>query len=303
MNISRKNFLKSVALVMGGVCFAGNRTLANLLDDSNLKMITKNFWVYTEKGGTIGFYNSPEGAVIIDSQFPETAKNFYSLVQKKINLNIHYLLNTHHHPDHTSGNSFLSQYADKIVAHENVPKFQEELAKQSDNLQQQVYANTLFSSIWNGKVGNESITGTYYGIAHTHGDAVYFFENENIAHMGDLVFNNIYPYIDMRPGGSTIVKWITVLETIAKSFNNSTKFIFGHADTPENVLANVDDIYKMRDYLSALLELVQSETSLGRDKEHILKISEIPGFTHIKATRPGALKGNLEAAFYEINKR
>ena len=60
----------------------------------------------------------------------------------------------------------------------------------------QLYPDTTFSESWSQKVGRETITARYYGRAHTDGDAVIHFENANIVHCGDLVFNRRFPYID-----------------------------------------------------------------------------------------------------------
>ncbi|HBK57131.1 MAG TPA: MBL fold metallo-hydrolase, partial [Xanthomonadales bacterium] len=38
--------------------------------------------------------------------------------------------------------------------------------------------------------------------AHTDGDALVFFEQANVLHMGDTYFNGLYPFIDIDSGGS-----------------------------------------------------------------------------------------------------
>ena len=53
----------------------------------------------------------------------------------------------------------------------------------------QVYASTLFAKEWKTEVGDEVIRATYFGPAHTNGDAIIHFEKANVVHMGDLVFN------------------------------------------------------------------------------------------------------------------
>jgi len=37
------------------------------------------------------------------------------------------------------------------------------------------------------------------------------FERANVVHMGDLVFNRLYPYVD-RPGGASVRGWVARLE-------------------------------------------------------------------------------------------
>ncbi|MGD9583247.1 MAG: MBL fold metallo-hydrolase, partial [Lysobacterales bacterium] len=38
--------------------------------------------------------------------------------------------------------------------------------------------------------------------AHTDGDALVFFPEANVLHMGDVFFNGLYPFIDVDSGGS-----------------------------------------------------------------------------------------------------
>jgi glyoxylase-like metal-dependent hydrolase (beta-lactamase superfamily II) len=37
--------------------------------------------------------------------------------------------------------------------------------------------------------------------AHTDGDALVWFEQANVLHMGDIYFNGLYPFIDLGSGG------------------------------------------------------------------------------------------------------
>ena len=62
---------------------------------------------------------------------------------------------------------------------------------------------------------------------HTNGDSVVYFPSQKIAHMGDLYFNGLHPYIDVRGGASTR-EWIEFLEDVLKRVSPHTRFIPGH---------------------------------------------------------------------------
>ena len=79
------------------------------------------------------------------------------------------------------------------------------------------------------KVDDETITLRYLGPAHTDGDSITHFENANVVHMGDLIFNRRFPYID-KSAGASVKNWIQVLKQTQKLFDKDTIFIFGHAD-------------------------------------------------------------------------
>ncbi len=122
------------------------------------------------------------------------------------------LLNTHHHGDHTGGNKAYG--VSKIVAHENCLKSHRATTEKTAD--QQAYATQTFTDTWTEKFGNETIEGRYFGPGHTGGDIVYHFQQANVMHMGDLLFNRAHPNID-RAQGARIDNWITILETVVQA--------------------------------------------------------------------------------------
>jgi len=300
MNISRKNFIKSSSVIIGGVLFGFNNSLAKLVfrNVPGFKELRDNIGIYTEKGGTIGWFISDDASAVIDTQFPDSAEHFMTGFQEKRSGNIDFLFNTHHHRDHTSGNIFLKKYADKIVAHENCPILQKK-QNHGENEKQQVYADMTFKNQWQRDLGKESINVQYLGPAHTGGDVIIYFEKANIAHLGDLVFNGIYPVIDQAGGGS-IKEWITVLEAAAEKYPDDTLYIFGHAANEDMVTGNKDNLIKMRDYMTALLDFANKQIADGKDIESLKKAEFIPGFEDRKEQREGIFAANLEAAYNEI---
>ncbi|RPI66012.1 MAG: MBL fold metallo-hydrolase [Ignavibacteriales bacterium] len=210
-----------------------------------------------------------------------------------------FFFNTHHHRDHTAGNFFLKKYADTIVAQENCPKFQEKQNKGTENEKMQVYADMTFKNQWQRELGKENINVQYLGPAHTGGDSIIYFEKANIAHLGDLVFNGVYPFIDL-PGGGSIKGWIDVLEKASQIYPEDTLYIFGHAAEENDVVGKKADLLKMKDYLSALLEYVKKELDGGKSIDEIKKSQAIPGFEHLKENRPNALATNIQNAYDEL---
>src|SRR6185312_3966041 len=114
--------------------------------------------------------------------------------------------------------------------------------------------------------------------AHTNGDSIIHFEQANIAHMGDLVFNRRWAFID-NSAGASVSNWITVLDNAMKKYDRDTLFIFGHAFDPDKVTGNKDDLKAMRDYLSDRQEWVSGWIKAGKSKNDLLKERSIPGVT------------------------
>ena len=304
MQISRKTFIKSAALVTGGVLFGVHKSLAKVLQqaDSGFKIMKENFGIYLGGGGTIFWYISEDNVIVIDSQNPASAKSFMDGLKGKTSRSIDILFNTHHHFDHTSGNIYLKQFAKKIVAQENCPRLQKEAYGSGDKAKEQVYADTTFAKKWTYNAGKEKITASYIAPAHTGGDSIIHFENTNIVHVGDLVFNNLYPYIDNKNGGGSIKSWVTVLEKVEKEFSSDITFIFGHANSDDNATGKMKDIVSMRNYLQALLDYTSKGIKEGKTLDQLQKISEIPGVKPRGEKWPKALAANIDSAYSELKK-
>lgn len=300
MEINRKQFIKSSFLLTGGILLQGS-SFFNLLDDpkNGIKKLRNNIGIYIEKGGTIGWYAGKDYSVVIDSQFPDSAKNFFDNFTKMSGGKIDTLFNTHHHGDHTSGNVYLRDFTKTIVAHENCKMLQEKMYGGNPDKPQK-YPDITFVQDWELDLKKEKVTARYFAPAHTGGDSVIHFENANIAHLGDLVFNNTYPYIDNMGGGS-IKYWIETLEMIYKRYDNDTLFIYGHAATDDQVTGSRNDIKKMKNYFEVLIDTVNKGVKAGKSKDDIAS-GEIPGFNNLKERWDGARKMNLERAYDELTK-
>ena len=62
---------------------------------------------------------------------------------------------------------------------------------------------------------------------HTDGDAVIWFTQSNVVHMGDDFFNGTFPFVDSENGGS--VRGLSMnLEAILSQIRDDTKVIPGH---------------------------------------------------------------------------
>jgi len=258
--------------------------------------LRNNIGYFTERGGTIGWMISKDGIVVVDTQFPEQSQHLIQAIKKQSDKKIDLLINTHHHGDHTSGNIEYKGIASVVLAQENSKKNQMMVAKERSQEAGQLYPDTTFKKDWSKKIGDEVITLTYLGPAHTDGDSITHFENANIAHMGDLIFNRRFPFID-KSAGASVKNWITVLEEAQKIYDNDTKFIFGHADNGYDVVGTKKDLAAFQNYLSKLLEKVQSAIKAGDGEIEIMKIQTIEGAEEWKGD---GIQRSLSAVYEEL---
>lgn len=287
MSLNRRNFLTTSAAAAAAAAF-GRPLVANALQGGQapppqpvFTPIRRNVGYFTMRGGTIGYLVNSGGVAVVDSQFPaEATACITGLQERSSNRGVDFLINSHHHGDHSGGNISFRGVAKKVVAH----------TKANEHMRQppggqppadQLYPDTTFADAWSVDLGDEKISAKHYGRAHTSGDIVVTFERANIVHMGDLMFNQRHPVVD-GPAGATLRGWMSVLDQTVKAHANDTTYIFGHANTalgPNAVVGNAGDLAKFREYIGAVLAFVEAQHKAGKTKDEIMAMRDpLAGF-------------------------
>ena len=300
MNLSRRAFFVTSSVAFGTFTHAlAQNTPAPAAPpqppQTSFDPLRGNVFVFSGRGGTIGALVAPDGVVVVDTQFQDTAKIALGNLQQWTARKIDFVINTHHHGDHTSGNTVFRPMAAKIVAHRNVPALQKTQAANAKSEDQQAYADTTYDTTWSAKVGSETVSLKYYGPGHTSGDSVVRFHNANIVHMGDLFFHLRNPRVD-RGAGASVKNWIVTLEAVAKEHPADTIYIAGHSKANLPIALSRPEILKFRDYFTALLSYVQKGIASGRSSGEIVKVASVPGF----ADYEGSPEGTIQAAYEEL---
>jgi len=313
--MNRRDFLVRSSLITAGGCLARPFTFAQTAAPRpvtappapvtpEFKALRRNAGYFTAQGGTIGWLVNPEALASVDTQFARTAPLFLEGLPGRRGRQLDVVINSHHHGDHTGGNGVLRPATKKLVAHANVPELQRSRAAADKKGDVPVVADTTFADTWRQALGDEVVSAKYLGAAHTKGDIVTYFEKANVIHMGDLMFNRLYPAID-RAGGGRIKGWITVLETVAKAYPKDAIYIFGHASAKFGVTGASADLLVFRDYLAGLLDYTQKQINAGEPKERIVAVENLPGFPdfHAPVGPANRLPANLGTAYDELMDR
>jgi glyoxylase-like metal-dependent hydrolase (beta-lactamase superfamily II) len=223
-------------------------------------------------------------------------------LKQKAPTGIDLLINTHHHGDHTGGNSVFKPVVRHIVCHEKCLEWHKQTAAAAANPTPQAYADVTFGESWSTTLGDEKAWAFYNGKGHTSGDAVIVFEKANVVHMGDLMFNRLHPRLDFAAGGSAR-NWIKVLNKVAKGHRDAV-FIFGHAKAGAPVTGSVKELEYFRDYLSRVVDMVQKAVKAKQSKEELVKTTEVSGFPdHVSSGQVLTLAGILGSVYDEITAR
>ncbi len=295
----RRFFLRNTGLTLAAFALLNKDSLAAFLADPGwkIRMLSDDVGIFLEKGGTIGFLLSKDGIVVVDSQFPDSAAHLIDELKKKTEKPFQYLINTHHHGDHSSGNIAFKGLVGHVVAHENSKANQERVAKEQKKEETQLYPDITYgASGWSQAVGKEKIQTYYFGPAHTNGDSLVHFQHANIVHLGDLVFNRRHPYID-KTAGADISNWIKLLDKATNTFDKKTQYVCGHAGDGFETVLKADDLRSFSDYLGNVLKFTEEQIKAGKTKDEIIKATEIPGSPEWKG---GGIDRPLNAAYQEL---
>lgn len=185
----------------------------------------------TGAGGNIGLSVGADGTLIVDDQFAPLAERIQAAIDAHDGAAPKLVLNTHFHGDHTGGNPAFGDRG-TIIAHDNV---RQRLLTTDDFAPSGLPVLTFAEEVrvhFNG----DTLRVIHMPAGHTDGDSVVWFERANVLHMGDLLFNGTFPFIDLNSGGSVagvIVNLARVLELVPADI----KVIPGHGP-----LAGTDDI-------------------------------------------------------------
>jgi cyclase len=297
----RRHFLRNTGIITGASLFLQNNAMAALFNpfDYKVTMLRRNVGIFTERGGTIGFLLTKDGAVVIDTQFADTAPHVIDEIKKQSTAPIELLLNTHHHGDHTSGNIAFKGIVKQVVAHQNCAINLRNVAEKQNSVEKQLFPTQTFDKELKLKIGDEKIEGYYFGAGHTNGDAIYHFKEANIMHVGDLMFNKRHPFVD-RSAGANIESWIKVLDQIQKQGGKDTIYIFGHSLTAGEETGNADRMKMFQDYLGKVLQFAEAEVKKGTTKEDFIKNTSIPGVTEWSGQ---GIERPLTAAYEEVTEK
>ncbi len=237
-----------------------------------LQELTPDIQMLTGQGGNIGVFKNEKGLFIIDDQFARLSSKILTKLKSISDQPVTMVVNTHFHGDHTGGNENMSKQGATIFAQKNVRKRMLNNQKQKGQINKGSLPVITFEEGLDLYFENENIVVTHVHNAHTDGDALVYFAQGNVLHMGDTFFNGRYPYVDLRSGGS-ILGYIKASEKALLLIDDETKIIPGHGK-----LASKKDLQTFLSMLKTITENVQKEISKGASEQDIInntKLTEV----------------------------
>ena len=223
-------------------------------------------YVITGAGGNIGVSVGDDGIVMVDDQYAPLAPKIEAVLKSITDKPLRFILNTHYHGDHTGGNEHFGKSA-PIVAHENVRKRLASGVKRHGETIPPSPRGALPVLTFNDSVtihlNGEDVRAGHMPHGHTDGDAVIWFNESNVVHMGDELFNGLFPFVDQENGGS-VRGLIANLDKVLAVLPADAKVIPGHG-----ALTDKAGVKNFVDVLKATLAVVEKGAKAGQSLEQL----------------------------------
>jgi cyclase len=243
------------------VLFLSLPALANRFANVEIKAtpLADNLFMLTGSGGNMAALVTEKDVILIDAQYAELADKINAkLSELSAGKKLGTLINTHMHGDHVNGNSALKPK--RIIAHENVLT---RLTADAEFPRTGLPTET-FSKQLSLRVNGQTVRLEYLPPSHTDGDIIVWFEQDNVVHMGDMLFEGRFPFIDLTNGGS-VRGYIANVAYVISVINEQTKVVPGHGE-----LTDKAGLQRFHQMMVKTLALVEQQQAKGLSSEQIV---------------------------------
>ena len=149
-----------------------------------------------------------EGVVLVDDKFEVDHDSILAELKKVTNQPVKYVINTHHHGDHSGGNAKLQQLNVQVLASEQAREHMVD-GKQSGL---PTIAIEHHAHIY---LGGKNVELYHFGRAHTNGDVVAYFPAHRVLAAGDMfTFGDATPQLIDYAGGGSAKEWTRTLDSV-----------------------------------------------------------------------------------------
>jgi glyoxylase-like metal-dependent hydrolase (beta-lactamase superfamily II) len=211
----------------------------------------------------IGLMVGDEHVLLIDNGMAPITASLVAKVKELSGRSVDFIVNTHAHADHVGSNATLAGDGALIFAHNNL---------RNSLLENIDYAGgesglpvVTFSDQVSFHANGHRAFVFHVPAAHTNGDSVIHFPDQNVIDASDLFFNNLFPFIDIDGGGS-VAGFKAGQQRILDLADDETVIIPGHGP-----MGNKASLQLALDMLTDAEARVKKLVDAGMSEEQILE--------------------------------
>ena len=323
----------AAAVCLGGVLApAQNRAAQNRAPQQNFDNVEihvlpvqGSVYMLVGAGGNITMQVGKDGVLLVDTQYAQLSDKILKAIRTVSNGPLRYIIDTHYHADHTSGNANLRKAGSTIaggnvagdlgaeagegaaiIAHNNVL---ERLSAPTGNqtpIPQAGWPTSTYLSdekkLW---FNNEGIAIMHPEHAHTDGDSYVFFRKSDVIATGDIFTMNTYPIIDLAGGGSyqgllDAVNHILDLTITVYGQDGGTLIVPGHGR-----LCDTGDLLNYREMVTIIRDRIVDMIKKGMTLEQVKAARPTLDYDPLFGTNTGFWTTDMfvEAAYKSLSQK
>jgi glyoxylase-like metal-dependent hydrolase (beta-lactamase superfamily II) len=232
-----------------------------------VKPIKPGIFMVVGAGGNSTLRVTPDGVIVVDSK--NSGQAIYDeLMAAAATVGgakpVKWLIDTHHHADHTGNNGRFLAAGVKVVGQKNLPL---ELAKfvpppNNPTLTSPAAPDVTYDKTYEIKLGGKTVRLMHYSPAHTDGDTIVYFPDLKVVSAGDEL-NLINPNFDYA-GGASITGWMNSLDQAMKL--DWDQAVPGHGDRTMTKA----EVGVFRGKLKLLLDRGREQVKAGTPKDKLI---------------------------------
>ena len=280
--------------------------------------VRDNIYMLVGSGGNITVQVGEEGILLVDTQYAPLSDKILAAIRAISPKPIYYIVNTHHHGDHTGGNVNLraagttvsggnmagairdSGVGAAIIAHENVL-----LRLSSDKSAQALPSGGWPTSTFFGNkkelfYNGEGIAIIHLPAAHTDGDSIVFFRRSDVISAGDVFVTTSYPFIDTASGG-TYQGYVAAIEKLVDIIipvygqDGGTLVVPGHGR-----ISNLGDVLNYREMVIVVGDRIKSMIDAGMTLEQVKAAKPTFSYDPVYGARAGSADRFIEETYQTL---
>lgn len=231
-----------------------------------IKEVKSGLFMVTGGGGNTTVRVTSGGLVVVDSKNP--GQPYYDDLMGQIRTvsqqPVKYLIDTHHHADHSGNNGRFLAAGAKVVAQKNLPAELDKFTPPPTNptLTAPAKPDVTYDTRYAITLGGKTVRLMHFAPAHTDADTIVYFPDLKVVAMGDEL-NALYPTLDYA-GGASIAGWLTSIDETLKL--DWDKAIPGHGSDP----FTRDEVVAFRGKLQTLLDRAREQVKAGTPRDKLL---------------------------------
>ena len=234
----------------------------HLLAQPAAKQIGKDLYAYisdNDASSNSMFLVGDKGILVVDTGLNGTeGEKLLSAIRQISKLPVKYIVNTHYHPDHQGGNRTVGP--DAIVISTDFTRDRTLAIAQSPSMKTFHFqpADLTFQHKITIHLSSHPVEIFFPGKAHTSGDALVYFPDQQAIAMGDLFLNRSCPAMD----DGSAENWIHALDQVLQLPIESA--VPGHF-----AIGTRADLQRFHDYLNDLYQQVAAMKQKGESLDQV----------------------------------